>query len=466
MELVDYVRVLRRRWVVIVVAMIVCGGAAYGLAARRAPAYTTSTRLVVATISSGSLGDEVSRRALSISRAADYATFVGTSPAIDAAMLAAGYPPGTPRPSAQGKADGKSPFLTITVTGTDPVLAAAVANAFQRSLLPVVAALDASPRADPRTLTTVDPAAVLSTPTSPKPRRDAAIALALGLILGLGMAFVKEALDRTYVDADVLERATGLTVLGVVPDELGRHPLPTVTHPVSGRAEAYRNVRTNVQFAGPETSLKKIIVTSATQGEGKTSVAANLAVSFAMTGQRVVLVDADLRRPQVAATFGMQDKGPGLGALLRGKPEIDEVLRPSAVTGLSLLIAGPQVDNASELLGSGRMSWLLDGLGRKFDVVIIDTPPILPVTDPLVLATQATGVVVVVRLGETSRERLQRALTALRNLDTPVLGLVGNGATAAGDAAYGYGSKYGYSRQPKKSPWGRRRRDPVANSRS
>lgn len=446
MELVDYVRVLRRRWLVIVLAMVVCAGLAYGLSSRRQSTYTASARLVVSTLATGSFGDDITRRAVAVSRATDYATYVGTTPAVDAALATAGYA-GASRPAVSGHADGESPFITIVVSAHDPRLAAGVANAYQKSLLSVVAKLDASPKADPRTLSTVDPATVPTAPSSPRPKRDGAIGLGLGLLLGLGSAFVKESLDRTYKDADVLEAATNLTVLGVVPDEFGRHALPTVTHPTSGRAEAYRNIRTNVTFAGPETSLKKIIVTSATPGEGKTSVAANLAVSFALSGQKVALVDADLRRPQVAAAFGMADSAPGLGRLLEGKAKIEAVLRPSPVAGLSLVTSGPPVDNASELLGSARMGWLLDQLGGSFDVVIIDTPPILPVTDPLVLAVQATGVVLVVRLGVTSRERLHRALTALRNLDTPVLGLVGNGATATGDAAYGYGSRYAYSRK-------------------
>ena len=465
MELVDYVRVLRRRWIVIVLAMAVCAGLAYGLSSRREATYSASARLVVSTVATGSFGDDLTRRAVAVSRATDYATYVGTTPAVEAAVLAAGYPAGA-RPSVSGTADGESPFITITVRDHDPVRAAAVANAFQKSLLAVVAKLDASPRADPRTLTTVDSATVPAAPSSPKPRRDAVIGLALGMLLGLGSAFVKESLDRTYKDADVLEAATNLTVLGVVPDEFGRHSLPTVTHPTSGRAEAYRNIRTNVTFAGPETSLKKIIVTSATPGEGKTSVASNLAVSFALSGQKVVLVDADLRRPQVAAAFGLADHAPGLGRLLEGKAKIETVLRKSPVSGLSLVTSGPPVENASELLGSASMAWLLEQLGSTFDVVIIDTPPILPVTDPLVLAVQATGVVLVVRLGVTSRERLHRALTSLRNLDTPVLGLVGNGATATGDAAYGYGSKYAYSRGDKKrSFFSLRRRGSLARSR-
>lgn len=443
-ELIDYLRVLRRRWLPVLLAVLVCAGAAYGLAARDTPMYSTSTRLLVSAGPAEGVGDELGNRTLSVSRAAAYATYASTRPAVAAAVKRAGYPAGV-SPQVRGSSDGETPFVTVTVSDSDPRRAAAVANAFSKTLLTVVADLDDAPQLKGQSLVVLEPAGIPGSPVSPRPNRNAAIGAGLGLLVGLGIAFVTESLDRTFVDPDVLEHEAGLSVLGVVPAELEKVDLPTITHPSSGRAEAYRNVRTNMQFTGPPGSLKRIIVTSATPGEGKTSVAVNVAVAMSRQGQSVVLVDADLRRPRVHAAFGLPDGTGGLAAYLLDDVPAADLLHPVDGGALMVLPAGRQVANPSELLGGARMTALLESLSQAFDVVLVDTPPVLPVTDALVLAVGATGVVVVVRLGETSRERVRRALASLRKLDVALLGLVANGAEATGDVAYGYGAKYGYS---------------------
>ncbi|MBW3638885.1 MAG: CpsD/CapB family tyrosine-protein kinase [Actinobacteria bacterium] len=186
-----------------------------------------------------------------------------------------------------------------------------------------------------------------------------------------------------------------------------------------------------------------MLITSATAGDGKTSVATNLAVAFAATGQSVVLVDGDLRRHRVGEAFGLPNDGPGLVGVLAGWATLDDALRSVQPGQLAVLPAGSTRDNPSELLGSTAMSQLLKELGELFEVVVVDSPPVLPVTDPLVLAVNATGVVVVVRLGETSREQLRRTIGSLQKLGVPLLGVVANGAVASSGPAYGYGYTYG-----------------------
>lgn len=454
MELVDYLRVLRRRWALVALAALVCAGAAVGFSLQQDPLYQATARLVVSSAGGADAEQQAAQQQSAVQRATTYAQFASTPPAVAAAVREAGVASGGAEPEVTATAEGGSPFLAIAVTDAQPERAAAVANAYVASLPEVVAELERS--SGVQALSVLAPATVPTQPFQPQPMRNGGIGLALGLLLGVGSAFLREALDRTYKDPDQIEEETRLSVLGVVPQELASVALPTLTNPSSNRAEAYRTVRTNVQFAGPPHTLRTILVTSATAGEGKTSVSTNLAIAFAATGQSVVLVDADLRRRSVAKAFELEDEGPGLAGVLAGWADLDSALRAGPTDQLTLLPAGSTPVNPSELLASPTMVELLKDLGDRFEVVLVDSPPVLPVTDPLVLAVEATGVVVVVRLGTTPRERLKRTLGSLQKLDVPVLGIVGNGAVASQDPAYGYGYTYGYE---DKRGHGRRRSD-------
>lgn len=438
MELGDYLRVLRRRWALVALAALVCAGAAVGFSLQQTPVYEATARLVVSGAGGTEADEELSSRQLAVERTVTYAQFATTPPVVDEALAAAGGAPGAGRPEVTAEAEPNAPFLTVTVADTDPARAAAVANAYATTLPSAVAQLEGRASAAVADLTVLTPASAPAAPARPQPARNGAIGLALGLMLGVGSAFLREALDRSFKHPEQLEEETGLSVLGVVPQEHAGVALPTLNKATSNRAEAYRTVRTNVQFAGPPHSLKTILITSATAGEGKTSVATNLAVAFAATGQSVVLVDADLRRHRVGEAFGLPNDGPGLAGVLSGWAPLDDALRSVGPDRLAVLPAGSTPVNPSELLGSPRMAELLKELGQLFEVVLVDSPPVLPVTDPLVLAVSATGVVLVVRLGETSREQVRRTIGSLQKLGVPLLGVVANGAVASHDPAYGY----------------------------
>lgn len=445
MELGDYLRVLRRRWGLIALAALVCAGAAVGFSLQQTPVYEATVRLVVSGAVGGVTAEETgSQGQLAVQRATTYAQFAPTPPVVDRAVAAAGSSPQRGRPEVSAEVEPNSPFLTVTVTDQDPQRAAAVANAYEATLPEVVTQLERRRAGTSRTgLTALAAAEVPDRPSRPQPVRNGGIGLALGLLLGVGAAFLREALDRSFRQAQQLEDDTATSVLGVVPQERSSAQIPTLSHPTSNRAEAYRTIRTNVQFAGPPHSLKTILITSATAGEGKTTVATNVAVAFAATGQSVVLVDGDLRRRRVGEVFELANDGPGLAGVVAGWAQLDEALRPAtAPEGLTLLPAGSTPDNPSELLGSPRMAELLEQLGERFDVVLVDSPPVLPVTDPLLLAVKATGVVVVVRLGVTNREQVRRTIGSLQKLGVPLLGLVANGAVPSHDPAYGYAGGY------------------------
>ena len=290
-------------------------------------------------------------------------------------------------------------------------------------------------------------ASLPTTPVSPKPRENLIIGLALGLVLGIAAAFVVETLDRRLKDSADVEAASGLTALGVVPFEMPKEPIPANTHPRSVRAEAYRQVRTNLAFISEQGPPKSIVITSSASSEGKTSLAMNLALTSARTGQRVVLVDADLRRPMVHTFLDMPEHE-GLVNVLAGTIELSDALQSSEIGPMDVLVSGPVPTNPSELLGSETMLKTIRELENSYDIVIIDTPPVLPVTDALLISVHVDAVVVVARLGQTTRDRIRRTTAALAQVNARVAGVVPNGAIEREDSAYYYAYRYRSKQQP------------------
>ncbi len=286
-------------------------------------------------------------------------------------------------------------------------------------------------------------------PFSPQPARTAGLALAGGLALGLAAAFLRDYLDDTLRTKEDLDAATGgVPVLGIIPaiDEWRDRStalLESVSHPNSAASEAYRSLRTSIDFISVDDRIDIIHVTSSTSGEGKSTTSANLAVTLARAGKRVILIDCDLRRPRLHHFFGL-DNSVGFTSVVLGSTRVEDALEPVAgVPGLLVLPSGPPPPNPSELLSTRTVQTKLETFSHAADYVVIDSPPLLPVSDSVVLAGLADLTLLVVTARTTARRSLHRSLELLEQVNAPLGGIVFNGVGHEGTYGYGYG--YGYT---------------------
>ena len=222
--------------------------------------------------------------------------------------------------------------------------------------------------------------------------------------------------------------------------------LITVAHPKSPISEQFRTIRTNINFMAIDKPIKTLAMTSANVSEGKSTVTDNVAVVWAQTGQRVLLIDADLRRPTLHTTFNKSNQEGLTTILTSGTNSIDlrQIVQPSGVENLDILTSGPVPPNPAELLNSQRMKTLIESVKSVYDMVIIDVPPMLEVTDTQVLSHYLDAIVLVVKEGQTQKLAVKRAVELLNLAHANLLGYVMNDVNTDGDAGYGYGYGYGY----------------------
>lgn len=276
----------------------------------------------------------------------------------------------------------------------------------------------------------LSPAWAPDTPVNRNIPLNLAIGLVFGLFLGAVLAFVRDYFDDSVKTKEMAERVTGVATLGLIPKIEGQDDLVTATHPTAPAAEAFRMLRTSVKFLGVERQVRVVQVTSPSPGEGKTMVAVNLAVAFAQAGDRVVIVGGDLRRPRMEEVLEVP-LTPGLTAVLIGDVTLPQAIQSApAVPNLSVLPAGQPPPNPSELLSGERARRLIDVLGQTYDVVVVDSPPVLPVSDALVLARMADTTLLVTSANKTSKRSLTRAVELLRQMDAPLMGTVMNSLSA------------------------------------
>lgn len=287
-------------------------------------------------------------------------------------------------------------------------------------------------------------------PVSPRPVQNLAIGLVLGLLLSLAMVLLRHLLDtKVRTKDDVENLVDGVAVIGSIPfdAEATARPLLVESGPLSTRSESFRVLRTNLAFVGTAERARTIVVTSTLPGEGKTTTAANLGVVLAESGASVCLIEADLRRPRLLEYFGLEG-AVGLTDLLIGRVDLADILQPYGKHQLALLGAGQIPPNPSELLGSPAMQKCLQELAEKFDYILLDAPPMLPVTDSAVLSTIADGAVMVVGSGIVTRDQLTTAVDGLEQVKSRILGIILNRIPRNATETRYYDYKYQY--QPRR----------------
>jgi len=468
-EFRDYLRMIRRRWVLIVMCLLTCLAIAALITITATPQYSSSARLFVSTRQTDA-GDAYQGGLFSAERVTSYADLVSSrelaqdviddldlkvSPADLAQQVSAAVVPETVN-------------LELTVTDASARQAQRIAQSYAEHLAEMVRELEtpSGNETAPIKATIIDAASFSDAPVSPQPLRNLALAAALGLILGIGAAVVRELLDTTIKTAEDLAEAIDASLMGAIDFDptTPRRPLVTALSPHASRVEAFRVLRTNMQFVGVDRSSKVFVVSSSLPEEGKTTTAANLAITLSQGGHRTALVECDLRRPRVASILEAES-AVGVTTVLVGRLTLDQAMQTHEATGLDVLTSGAIPPNPSELLQSKAMASLLTELRSRYDMVIIDAPPLLPVTDATLLAAQADGTLLVVRHGRTTKEQLAHAVDRLAQVDAPVVGVVLNMVrNHRGRSGYGYGYGYaqGYQPDTPSDAGGRRRRGSVS----
>lgn len=464
MELRDYLRGLRRHWIAILLMTLVGAGAGYGWTLLQTPVYVAGASGVVSSTGAEDLGTSTLGDSLARQKVPTYLEIAGWRSVAQHAIEELGLET-TPEQLVMRIEVSNPPdttFIKVSAQGPTPQDARALAEAWIDAMKVQIDEIEGtgSPGSAPVTILPGDEASLPSSPSFPDVQTAVIVGGILGLGFGIAFAMIRTVSDRRIRAADDVEQRTGVAVVGTIPIVPGLDDENRVIESStesSGKnstfavSEALRSLRTNLQFMDVDHPPKTIVVTSPLPGDGKSTIACNLALTLAAGGTTVVLVDGDLRRSMVAKTMGLPG-GAGLSDVLAGRATLVEVLqRTPKSSNLLVLAAGSVPPNPSEVLGSERMHALIADL-TKHATVIIDAPPLLPVTDGAVLTHQADGALIVVTLRKTTFDLLDKALDTLHKARGRALGIVLNRAPLRGADAAAYSYEYRRDYTPSSPP--------------
>ncbi len=465
-----YLGVVLSRWWLVLLGPVIAGLVAWAYSERQTPVYEATTTMRVQQsqrTAIASIGEIQTNRSLAVT----YKELITMRPVMEGVVQELGLPMSAGSLGGKVSVDQVSgtELLRIRVEDSDPgqaaLIADTVAEVFKRQTeenrLADIARLQSSAIVQGisnvqdlvtaqlnalESMSVVELAAVPSSPIRPRTSLNIMLAVVLGVLFSIGGAFALEYLHDTVKTSESVERRFGITGLGAVPrwpkKELGANELVMEKLPKSNFAEAYRNIRANIQFINAARPVQAFVVSSTRVAEGKSTVIANLTVSEAQAGRSAILVDSDLRRPTLHRFFHL-DNTFGLSSYL-ANPEVEvrDVLQGTNIEGVRVITSGPIPPNPAELLGSKKMGSLIQMLKQEADVVIFDSPPLLSVVDGSLLASQLDGVLIVAA-SDTRMDLLRVTLETLRKANAHLMGVLAN-KVAAGGFGYGYYHRYYY----------------------
>ena len=449
-DLHTYARALRKRWKIIPASMMIMLCLAAIATALTPKTYASHVQFFVSTSDSSDSTQLAQGNTFTQQRVKSYTQLVTTPKILGPVASDTKIPGGaaTVQPLVSASAAPDTVIINTTVTSTSPNRSQAVAKSLANRFPKAVAELESTSgqSKSPVKVTVVQEPSDKAKQVGPNWPLNLGLALVLGALLGLGLALLRDRLDtKVRTKDDVEEVDDAVTVLGTIPfdSDAPDHPLALATDAHSGRSEAFRALRTNLQFIDAAEHPRTIVLTSSIAGEGKSTTTANLAYAIAESGASVCLIEADLRRPRLLKYLGLEG-GVGLTDVLIGRAQLRDVVQRYGDHKLMILGAGATPPNPSELLGSQAMVDVLADLRERFDYVIIDAPPLLPVTDGAVLSKITDGAVLVTGSGLVKREQLVAALDTLDGVKSKTLGVVMN-RVPRNDRGNYYDYKYEYA---------------------
>jgi receptor protein-tyrosine kinase len=439
---------LRSRWQIILATTGIAVAGAVALTLLTTPLYQASTRLFVSTTAGGSVDAIYTGNLFSQERVASYTQLLMGETLAQRTVARLGLNMSAKELQQKVKATAKvdTVLIDLTVDDASPTRARDIADALSDEFVVMVRQLET-----PQDGTTPDArvvveqrASIPAAPITPKKTLNLLGGLSIGMLLGIGVAFLRDRFDNTVKDRTSLEDIAGVGLVGSIPLDKERRKEPAISFDSdnSAIAESFRKIRTNLQFLAVDDPPRAIVITSSMPEEGKSTTAINIALSLAEAGHNVALVDGDLRRPRLDKYLNLIGQV-GLSTVLASRAQLADVLQKTRFPRLTVLTSGTVPPNPSEVLGSVAAKKILAQLRAQFDYVIVDSSPLLAVTDASILAADADGALIIARFGKTTRDQLAHAARHLEDVGAPLLGAIFTMTPVRGNGNASYSYNYG-----------------------